>query len=253
MASTPSPYPTSIASYTTKVNKVDVYNDDHVNKLQNDVIAMQTYTGTNPHGNRGSLSDRVAASLSGSGGFILSTGVPVETYPGKFWYRTDLESLQNVKSDNTVQTIGGSFSNTLFSWSTMALTSPTDTSIAYVVSTSATPAFPAAPLTRAMIIVNNGTAFHTAYQTKFRKITGISNIQIYADTWTSGAGMSLLRFTVGSVVKTMYGSLSMAAPEWINTTLDVSGLANGTVYDVIGEMYGSGSVCYLNSIQGFGL
>ena len=28
---------------------------------------------------------------------------------------------------------------------------------------------------------------------------------------------------------------------------------NGTVYDVIGEMYGSGGVCYLNGIQGFGL
>jgi predicted transcriptional regulator len=42
-------YPGSVVPFTTKVNNTDIVDASHVNDLQLEVIAVQTYVGANPH------------------------------------------------------------------------------------------------------------------------------------------------------------------------------------------------------------
>jgi hypothetical protein len=237
-------YPTSIKTYTTKTNHIDVYDADHVNSPQEEIVALQTYVGTNPHGNRNSLSDRMNALSNGSGGFVLTTGIPSETYPGKFWYRTDTESLQNVKSDNTVQTIGGSFSNVLFSYVGPVLN-------ASVHSTS---------FTNASV---NGTSlpkwistaanlYGTVVYARIKKITGVTSLKVDTIAWTGNAaqGSPLIRYTISNLIAT--ATTSSTNPVLVSTSFDLSGLTNGTTYDFIAELQasGGGGGSFIHSITG---
>lgn len=61
-------YPTSLDSYTTKVNNVDIYDASHINDLQGAIVAIETQLGTTPKGTSASVAERIAGirSLSGA-------------------------------------------------------------------------------------------------------------------------------------------------------------------------------------------
>lgn len=88
-------YPTSIAVLTDKVDEVDDIEAGHVNRLQNEIIALQTYVGTDPHGTLTNLSDRVGVSLGTngalrSGATLPGTGSEVAGQP---FYKTDTQQF----------------------------------------------------------------------------------------------------------------------------------------------------------------
>ena len=107
-------YPTSLVNFTTKQNKVDVVDASHVNRVQEEIVALQTYIGTNPHGSRPNVAARLNAMLNPSGYLISSAGVPQPTAPGMVWYDTTAGLLKFIKTDATTQSVGGSLSNVIF-------------------------------------------------------------------------------------------------------------------------------------------
>lgn len=249
MANTPAVYPTSLVTFTTKVNHIDVYEDDHINKIQNEVVALQTYIGTNPHGDLTNLSSRVKNALSGSGGFVLTTGIPTTTFPGLFYYRTDSETLFNIRSDNTPQGVGGSLANVAFSFS--GVSSGTLASAMYV-GTGLNPSITDANLGRYVAWSNNTGAYGTSIVTKFKKISGMTTLRVWAyQKGCSGDDTGNTRITIGSVSGTAQGAVTTTYV-WDSVDLDLSGLANGTTYDVIIELKSTSNsrVALLSSIIG---
>jgi hypothetical protein len=99
----------------------------------------------------------------------------------------------------------------------------------------------------------------TLLRTKFRKISSISSVVIYAfvneNDNSSGATVSAQLNINGSTVDT--GTQANTIFEWVNSTaLNVSGLTNGTVYDMTIAIKTNGNINphfgYLGSVVIFG-
>lgn len=247
-------YPDNLLVKGDVINEVDVVDQNDHNILKGEIIALQTYIGTTPQGNRNSLTDRVNAVMSGSGGFYLTNADPdgAVTYPGLYWYRTDTEALRNVKSDGTIQSVGSSFSNTVFSFSLSHLPSLAQTGVVGIASGSGY--FPAS--------INNyywassSTAYATCIRSKFYMISGINNVAIKAFIWTNdGAqGIPYCRVSIGGVSGTMVAATGSTNPTEVTNTLNVSSLTVGSYYDIIVELRASSSdITYMDSIIGIGL
>jgi len=222
-------YPDSIQVFTTKVDKVDVVDDDHINQMQEEIIALQTFIGTNPEGQQGSFADRVNAQLDGSGYIIGSDGVPFLTAPRKLYYRTDEEQLYIVKTTGVPQAVGGSLSNVVFSWAGVD-NRATPQGVFYTTSNNeGSTAIP-----RDFYLFCDSTTFQTLLNFRFRKISGISNLILEARLWgTNTTSDGKINLDVGGVAGTAR-FLDSSTPTWYTgNTLDVSGLANGTTFDAI--------------------
>jgi len=88
---------------------------------------------------------------------------------------------------------------------------------------------------------------------KFKKIVGISTVTIYSRIWNDGDTTSLCKVTIGAV-STVITVPPSTTPTWYFSTLDISGLTNGTVYDITTSLYTS-SGCgrnYMSDIVMFG-
>lgn len=99
------------------------------------------------------------------------------------------------------------------------------------------------------MIANTSTAVFT---TKWQKIAGVSTVTVYAQLWVN-SNTGTITTTVGSASgnTTTTGSTPGA---WVNFTIDVSSLTNGTVYDVTVTLNqsDSGSNTYMGSLIAFG-
>jgi hypothetical protein len=77
--------------------------------------------------------------------------------------------------------------------------------------------------------------YRTILVGKFTKIAGISTITIHARLWaanTNAGDEAILSVDVGGQSNTVK-SVESATPAWVTTsTIDVSSLSNGTVYDI---------------------
>ena len=229
-------YPNGVVVLPDVVNHVDVYDAENIKALNREVIALQTYVGTSPQGNRGSLSDRISAVLSGSGGYVLTTAIPVETYPGKTWYRTDLDVLQVVKATNAVQTIGNSFSNVLYVAPLVGQTTP---GLGFVEGTLQTVTTGTTPIKFKYFVKSQGTTFGTHHPVlRFRKFTGINTIDFVGRIWCGGgaADQVALQIAVGGNTGTSAGIADSTSPTQVTASVDVSGLNNGTAYDLVISM-----------------
>lgn len=244
-----SPYPTSVRVYTTKQNDIDVYDASHVNDLQDDVIALQAYIGTNPHGNVASLAHRMNALSSGSGGFFVTNAdfTGTATYPGRFWYRSDIETLKSVRADGSIQSIGNSFSNVLFQYS--AVTHQREVEGATLQITS--------PLTFRYLHVS-GLSYVTMWTTQWVKISGVNNITTKCQIWagqTLGGSNPEVRLSVGTA-KGTHNSIVGSSPSFVTLdVIDVSALNVGTTYNVVVEMKSSGgasSYSFMGTLISFG-
>ncbi len=226
---TPSPYPAIVATYTVKVNHIDVYNDDHINKLQNDVIALQTYIGTNPHGSRADQTTRIGIMMATNGALAQGSAFPTGPVEGQEFWRTDLKTLyvydstavawvsQGQSLSNTVLCFGGS----VFGIGLGAQTYP-------------------------------GAATYSTYlESRFKKISGISTIIAYIQGSCASTDL-VARLSIGTV-NSSTASFAAGAPNWVAPiSLDVSGLANGTVYNVVVDIKRTNSTAALYSILAYG-
>lgn len=91
-------YPGTLPSNSTKEDNVDVYAASHINKLQEDTVAIATELGTDPAGTSTDVKTRLAVSIHGDGSIAHSAsfpGSPVAwqlygyTTDGRMYYRNN--------------------------------------------------------------------------------------------------------------------------------------------------------------------
>lgn len=241
---TASGYPTSIDSYTVKVNHIDVYDADHIDYLQNSVIALQTYVGTNPHGTKNDFATRVNVLLNGSGVVVNSTGFPADTTPMRMFYRTDSETLFIRRFDNTAwQAVGQTQSNTIFAWNGIdnGVGQPVGSAYGMFVGTGSLQTVISSTAPNMYYFAGASHLTYPLITSKFSKVQGITTLKFYTRAWASDGGQvtPVLNFT-GFLVGTG-ATLTTTAPTWSLGSIDVSGLTNGTVYDMVVSLSNDGS------------
>lgn len=101
-----------------------------------------------------------------------------------------------------------------------------------------------------------GASFATVWTSKFIKIAGISTVTIYGRIWNrTGANTTTLKIDIGGANSSVNGTSGQHTPEWKSFTIDVSGLSNGTAYDVtasLNEAAQGAIIVYCSDIMGFG-
>lgn len=103
--------------------------------------------------------------------------------------------------------------------------------------------------------VFSNNVFRTLTTTKFKKISGVTVVTVYARCWrfSSTAQTGTFRATIGGQVGST--TFTSATHTWINFDVDVSSLTNGTVYDVTFDMssdeLGGNAKIYCDAIVGF--
>lgn len=77
--------------------------------------------------------------------------------------------------------------------------------------------------------------YRTLIETKIKKVAGIDTVNFYARIWNESAlagDYAQVKVNVGGVETIVAGSAQQQTPEWVNGTIDISGLTDGTVYTV---------------------
>jgi len=104
------------------------------------------------------------------------------------------------------------------------------------------------------IAIGSGSNYIAYLSSKWKKISGVSTWTVYAQVWTRlGTRSSDCQVDVGGQLGN--ASSAATAPAWVNFTVDVSGLVNGTVYDVSingKASSGGGGDCYIGTVIAFG-
>jgi len=162
----------------------------------------------------------------------------------------DITSLATLANFDVVNINGGSpgsLSNVIFNWNSGGENIHTGgaATMGYFTSTNIT------DQTNTGSIYTFIRGFNTTYRTyltsKFTKISGISTISIYARIWDS-AGTAYCKVDVGGANNEV--SVSTTSPTWATKTdIDVSGLTNGTTYDITIQLKnGLNAWVFFNSI-----
>lgn len=239
-------YDSSISSFTTKTDKVDVVSASHINTVQSELVTIETILGTNVKGVASDLKTRLSRMMDTDGSVLSGTSFPCPSFPTQMFYRTDLESFYVMNSINSAWNVfGNSTSNVLFSYSGQANNSAT--TAGFYTGTNLNIA--TGTFNYAYWVVQN-TTYKTAIQTKWNKIAGVSTITVYALIWSDGSTGFVLVDVGGQQGSS---STTSTTPAWVTFTIDVSGLTNGTVYDVVIQIKnGSTNYNYLGSIIAFG-
>lgn len=101
---------------------------------------------------------------------------------------------------------------------------------------------------------SNGNAYVQIWSAKFTKISGISTVTVWTRIWQRTIGTANLKVDIGGANGSVNGTALQTTPEWKSFTIDVSGLVNGTTYDVAASLEDSASVqtAYCSNIMGFG-
>lgn len=153
-----------------------------------------------------------------------------------------------LREDSTFQEISGSLSNVVFMW--FGSDSGTTDISGWVSGTNLTPNMGVYTPT-----YNFFGALYNTYRTrlfgKFKKVAGVNTISIYARIWaTNAAQNALLKVDIGGANNTV--NRSSATPDWATpSNIDVSGLTNGTVYDITIQLQEStnASAAYLSAVM----
>lgn len=243
-------YPSNILVKGNVVNGIDDVDQNDHNILKNEIIALQTYVGTNPQGSKATMTERMSLLIDTNGAiFTTSGGFPASTFEGRFVWRPDLITAY-VYGNGAWNSLGQSLSNTIFSWNGHAHLSGT------IVGVYTGGAYPPAAHTTAQsfISLENANVYGTVFNSKFKKLSGISSALYYLRMWsTANVGSTVTaRVTIGSVVGSIVsnaGSSGGTNPAWYNGSLDLSGLANGTVYDLVVESKHSGAIGIIEAVQ----
>jgi hypothetical protein len=102
-------YPGALPSNSTKEDNVDVYAASHINKVQEDTVAIATELGTDVAGDQTDLKTRLSRSLNDSGGMRKGTSFPVSPTPldGDFFYRTDVDTVYVYNGVTWLEAVSG--------------------------------------------------------------------------------------------------------------------------------------------------
>ena len=227
-----STYPNSILVKANVTNEVDDVDQNDHNILKGEIIALQTYVGTSPQGSRNDLTTRLTYMINGSGVVNNSTGFHTDTTPCRLHYRTDSETLYIRRADNTNwQSIGGSFSNIIYSWRGVESGAIQNTfgfgfSNGLAGGTSGDHFY--------MIRQGNSVGSYVPFLNNipFIKISGIATLDCYVKTKSNALQDYAVRFNAGALNKTYTVTAAQTTGTLIKLSLDVSSLNNGTYYNM---------------------
>lgn len=228
-------YPSLVSTFTTKANEVDVVDASHVNILQDEVIALQQYIGTTPHGSATDLTTRLGVMIATNGAFAQGTVFPTGAglKNGQPFYRTDEDVLyiyDGVAWDSQIAALSNIAFSATFGcafatqatgedhWGYYARGSTGSTFSGYFLS-----------------LMTRSTVYKTLWMSRFKKIAGQSSIKIDAVVQGSGLWYWAVSGTAASVAENHTNAEFLTA----GPTIDISGLATGTYYDVIFQMRAS--------------
>lgn len=190
-------YPGTLKSYTNKTNKVDLVDAAHINSVQDEIVAIQTELGVDPAGSCTDLKTRLYVCLDNDGAIRKGTSMPGSPIAGQLFWRID-ESTLYIRTASAWQSLGANLSNTVFCFSTGGSV--------------------------------QGTTYSTVKVIKFKKIAGISTVTFYANCKKSYGDAGSIKVDIGG----QYAEAAILWDYyvWTSASIDVSGLTNGTVYDV---------------------
>lgn len=222
-------YDSAVVSFTTKTNKVDLVDAAHINTVQTEIVRIETILGVNVKGNQADLKTRLANALDTDGSIFSGSSYP-SGLPSQLFYRTDLDLLYVRNAANSAwNQVGQSLSATLFQY--MGQHEDQGSNAGEYTGTSLTPS---AVTGNYRFLQMTGTTYITKNRTKWTKIAGVSTVTIHAYIWNSdgSTGQANIRVNIGSATGNVSGTVAQTTPEYKTFTIDVSGLSNGTVYDV---------------------
>ena len=248
-------FDSGIISFTTKTNKVDLVDAAHINAVQAELVTIETILGTNVKGDRTDLKTRLNNALDADGSILSGTSFPSPPLSSQIFFRTDLGFLYVY--NGSWQLVGNSLSNCLFQYSAVV---PSDitlgTGTGEIIGSAANPT--TGGTYRFLQARANQNVYTTVWKTKWTKISGVNTITVYAQLWTGVtlSSQSAFKVDVGGQNVTVNGTVDGSNPEWKSGTIDVSGLSNGTTYDVTVSIaqigVASTQSSYLGNIMAFG-
>lgn len=86
-------YDSSIITFTTKTDKVDLVSASHINAVQTEIVTIETILGTGLKGTAADLSTRLNKALDGDGSILSGTSFPSPALTSQQFWRTDLNVL----------------------------------------------------------------------------------------------------------------------------------------------------------------
>ena len=102
--------------------------------------------------------------------------------------------------------------------------------------------------------VSSAGSYVTVITTRFKKISGVNTLTFYvALVSRNGGGTTQARLTLNSGAVVSGNAASSAGAgviNWVSTTVDVSGLSNGTVYDMTIDVYSDGTAGIGSAVGG---
>ena len=146
---------------------------------------------------------------------------------------TKVPSQNAVKTyvDTEISGVSSSLSNVIFCWNGMD--DSVNNASGLITAASLVPT-DAIGISNHFFVVVENTA-RVILRSKYKHISGIANVSIYARIWardTQAATEAVLTVNIGGQSNTVK-SVTSATPSWVTpSTVDVSGLTDGTVYDI---------------------
>lgn len=244
-------YDSSISSFTTKTDKVDIVAASHINTVQAELVTIETILGTNVKGTQSDLKTRLSKALDTDGSIVSGTSYPSPALPSQMFYKTDVELMYVRDSLNTSWTqLGQSLSNIVFCYGLQG------DNVGYYASTSLTGAATSNYSFWAVTGVNS-SSYKTIISTKLIKLSGVTTVTVWAYMWQNGGSgeSAQCKVDIGGANGSVTGTANQQTPEWKSFTINISGLTNGATYDVVIQlaMSGAGSLSpRLASIIAFG-
>lgn len=226
MAESPatSGYPGALDTWTTLTDKQDRAEVSDINKIKAALLAIETELGTDPAGSDTDLKTRLTAQLDNDGGVLRGTSFPGSPQTYQTFFRTDSNTFYVYNGSTWVA--AAPLSNCLYTWGG---TDAQVFSTANATSAAATEVWMYAQRQGA------STAYLQVLKSKFKKISGVNTVTWYALTAMSSTvntDKSKVKVDVGGQNSEAQQAASSTTPEWLTNTIDVSGLTNGTVYDI---------------------
>jgi|GEM_PF-6275432 len=247
-------YPGAIKTFTSKTNKVDLVDASHINDLQEEVNAIETELGTDVAGSATDLKTRLAVCLADSGVIRNGSSFPGSPPEGMVFYRSDEQKFYGRASASWKDFTQGAFSNVLFSFTLAAGVRTIYKGTGLVPSTGNEYAF--------WGMSTNSSSYETVIPVfKWTKISTVSTVTIHAKIWQNNNtgdadDKANLKVDIGGQSGNVSGSEDRVTPEYVTFTIDVSGLSNGTNYDVTIQLKhmksGGPGFSYLESIIAIG-
>lgn len=221
-------YPGALWSPTVKTDKVDLVDDDHINRLQEEVVAVQTELGVNVAGSATDLVARLARALADSGAIAQGTSFPTSPTPvdGQMFYRTD-QNVLYVYNGSTWDAQGQSLSATVFQYGGV---DQYDTTLGELTGVTSLQATSGNGYRYLGAETQSSQALRTIWKTKFKKLAGMQTITVYGSGGSAAGGSVVTHVDIGGQT----GESTAVGPSQtaFNFTVDVSSLTDGTVYDV---------------------